>query len=231
MGLFDVFKNKKRNFGNLEDGIKTGYVNYYTKATNDYLNGNLQSSLNNIDKTIELSDVDDWKHYAFRANVYEDLKEYNKAIEDYKRAIHLSETNLGFVDVYAQYHQMGFCYFNIKNNKKAVENYTKALELKKQRSNSTSKPDLEGLDGGVLLGVPFKRIYNNRAEALKNLGQFQDAFDDCKRALNYDANYSNPYLTLAYIYSNLGNEEKAISMLQKSANLGNRTALRLLNEF
>ncbi len=231
MGLFDNFKNKKRNLSNWDDWKKTNYTVYYLKATDDYLNKNLQSALSNIDKTIKLSDVDDWKHYAFRANVYEDLKEYKSAIDDYKRAIFLSENNLGFIDIYAQYHQMGFCYLNLGNNKKAVENYTKALELKKQHPNSTSKPDLEGLDGGVLLGVPFKRIYNNRAEALKNLRQFQDAFDDCKKALNYDANYSNPYLTLAYIYSSLGNEKNAISMLQKSAKLGNRTALKLLNEF
>lgn len=230
MGLFDFFKNKKRSLANLNEGINSGYLEHYIKATNDYLNGNLKSALNNIDKTIELTDIDDWKHYAFRANVYEDLKQYSKAIEDYKRAIHISEKNLGFVDVYAQYHQIGYCYLSTNNDEKAIENFTKALELKKQHPNSHSKPDLEGLDGGVLLGVPFKRIYNNRAEAFRNTKRFENAINDCKRSLSYDENYSNPYLNLAYIYIELKNENTALAMLQKSASLGNRTAINLLKK-
>ena len=57
-----------------------------------------------------------WEYFAFRANCYEDLQEYKKAIENYEIAIELSEND---EDVYALYHQIGFCYLNLKNDLKA----------------------------------------------------------------------------------------------------------------
>ncbi len=230
MGLFDNFKrkkNEKRTFSNMQRGLDSGYLVYYTQATNDYLRGNLQESLNNINKTIEVSDINDWKHYAFRANVYEDLKKYEKAIIDYNLSIELANNE---VQIYALYHQVGFCYLNLGDNEKAVKNYTRALNLKKQHPNTKSNPDLEGLDGGVLLGVPIERIYNNRANALKNLGKLNEALDDCKKALSYNNQYSNTYLLLSQIFNLAGKENKAIDMLVQAANLGNTEAIRMLNK-
>lgn len=214
--FFDLFKNK--NFG---------YVTYFQTATNHYLNGNNQGALVNINTTIEKSDINDWQHYAFRANVYEDLQNYKQAIVDYEQAIEFASDD---IQVYALYHQIGFCYLNLGNNLKASEFYTYAIELKKQHPNSAQNQDLEGMDGGVMRGLPFKRMYNNRANALKNQNKLNEAIEDCKQALIYDQNYSNPYLLLSQIYSAAGHEQEAIKYLKISAQLGNKTAISMISQ-
>lgn len=218
--------SKRRTLSNIFKGIGTGYVVFYQTANNDYLNGNLQSALININKTIEKSDINDWKHFAFRANIHEELKNYQQAITDYKQAIEYSQTDN---DVYALYHQIGFCYLNLNNNQKALEFYTYSIDIKKQRDNSQYNPDQEGMDGGVMLGIPFKRMYNNRGNALLNLGNLNEALKDCETSIAYDKQYSNPYLLKAQIYSKAGQEQEALIYLKTSAQLGNNTAISMLS--
>ncbi|MDO4729552.1 MAG: tetratricopeptide repeat protein [Bacteroidota bacterium] len=199
----------------------------YHLATTSYNNQDYQGALAYIDRTIEKSDIDDWKHFAFKANVLEDLGRYKEAIENYTTAIDYAGND---IRVYAQYHQIGFCYMSLNNHQKAVEFYTFAIELKKKHPNSSFDEDLEGMDMGVMLGVEFKRMYNNRGNSLKNIGKLQDAFEDCKKALEYDVNYSNPYLLLSQIFSQVGQEDKALTFLKKSANLGNQNAQQMLRQ-
>ncbi|WP_111966940.1 tetratricopeptide repeat protein [Capnocytophaga canis] len=150
----------------------------------------------------------------------EDLGRYNEAIENYTKAIDYASDD---IRIYAQYHQIGFCYMSLNNHKKAIE-------LKKKHPNSPLNEDLEGMYMGVMLGVEFKRMYNNRGNSLKNIGRLQDAFEDCKKALEYDVNYSNPYLLLSQIFSQADQEDKALIFLKKSADLGNQNAQRMLRQ-
>lgn len=218
---------KKRTFLNMFTGLSSNYLTYYQSAINAYNNQNLPSALDSINKTIEKSDIKDWKHFAFRANVLEDLRKFNEAISNYEKAIELSGND---ISVYALYHQIAYCYLNISNNQKAVEFYNYAIDLKTNHPNNQSNEDIEGMDMGVLLGVPFKRMYSNRANALLNLGQLNESLEDCKKSISYDKNYSNPYFVLSTIYSKAGHEDKAIEYLKISAQLGNRNAQATLRE-
>ena len=218
---------KLSTLGKLFGGGIPKYVAYYSKAQQSYSAGQYQNSLELINKTIELSDIDDWKQYAFKANVLEDLKNYKGAIENYEKAI---DINFDDVNVYALYHQIGYCYLNLQDDQKASEFYGYAIELKSKHPNTEHNPDQEGMDLGVMLCVPFKRMYNNRANAYKNLGLLNEALEDCKKSLSYDKNYSNPYLMLSQIYSKAGQEEKAIEFLKVSAQLGNNSAISTLKQ-
>ncbi len=219
--------SKRRTFANLFGGLKTGYLIPYEKAIKDYQSKNLESALQNINVVIGKSDINDWKHYAFRANIFEDLGKYSDAIADYEKAIEFAEND---IYVYGLYHQIGFCYLNIGNNLKAVEFYSYAIYLKKEHPNLEHNTDQEGMDMGVLLGVPFKRLYNNRANAYLNIGKLNEAIDDCNKSLEHDINYSNPYLLLSQIFSKAGQESKAIDFLKKSAQLGNKNAILTLRQ-
>ena len=203
------------------------YLPYYSSAIEHYQSGQLQNALQLIDKTIELSDIQDWKQYAFKANVLEDLKKFKEAIENYETAIDMEEDD---VRVYALYHQIGFCYFNTANNNKAAEFYSYAIDLKKQHPNTQYNPDEEGMDMGVWLGLPFKRMYNNRALAYLNIERLEDSLQDCLSAINYDKNYSNPYLVMAAISNKEGREQQAIEILQFAAKLGNQNAIITLQK-
>lgn len=220
-----TMNTKKRTFLNLFGG--SNYLSFYNSAINAYKNQNLPSALENINKTIEKSDINDWKHFAFRANVYEDLRKFTDAISNYEKAIELSGND---INVYALYHQIAYCNLNIGNNQKAVEFYNYAIDLKNNHPNNQSNTDTEGMDMGVLLGIPFKRMYSNRANALLNLGQMNESLEDCKKSISYDKNYSNPYFILSTIYSKAGQEDKAIEFLKVSAQLGNRNAQATLRE-
>jgi len=218
---------KISDLGKLLGGGIPKYVVYYNLAQQSYSAGQYQNSLDLINKTIQLSDIDDWKQYAFKANVLEDLKDYKGAIENYEKAI---DINLDDVNVYALYHQIGYCYLNLADDQKASNFYSYAIELKTKHPNTEMNPDQEGMDLGVMLGVPFKRMYNNRANANKNLGKLNEAVEDCKKSLTYDKNYSNPYLMLSQIYSQAGQEQKAVEFLKISAQLGNNTAISTLRQ-
>lgn len=218
---------KTRTFSNMFKGISKGYLRYYYNAKSDFLKGNYSSALININKTIDNSDVNDWKHFAFKAKLLEDLRRYNEAIDEYQIAI---EYSINDINVYALYHQIGICYLFSGNNEKANDFYTYAIELKKQHCNSEFNLDIEGMDDGILLGLPFERLYNNRGNALKNLNKLNEALEDCNRALSYDNQYSNTYLLMSQIYNQAEHVNKSIEMLEISAQLGNQYAIKTLKQ-
>lgn len=203
------------------------YLYYYNAAQESYSNGNYLNGLAMINDAIELSDIDDWKQYAFKANILEDLQKYNEAIQQYELAIDISESD---VFVYALYHQIGVCYLSLGLNEKAVEFYTYAIELKKNHPNNGFNLDLEGMNSGTMMGIEFKKMYNNRGNALSNIGQLHQAFSDAKTSLSYDENYSNPYILISLICSKYGQEDKSVEFLQIAASLGNENAKRMLSQ-
>lgn len=225
---FDKKENTNtRTFGNMERGLSNGYLQDYKIAESAYLSGDLDKALSYINTTIHKSDISDWHHYAFRANVYEDQAKHTEAITDYNKAIELSNSELS---VYQLYHQIGFCYLTLGNNKKAEEFYTAAIEIKKKHPNTELNPDMEGMMGGVLMGLPFERLYNNRGNARKNLGKLQEGFEDCKKALEYNPNYSNPYLLAGQIQYQAGNIDEAVKLVNHSIKMGNQNGHKILKE-
>lgn len=203
------------------------YLVFYNSAIDSYNSGQVQNALNLIEKTIEHSDIDDWKHFAFKANVLEDLQKYGEAIKSYETAIDIEGDD---VRVYALYHQIGFCYFVTGDNPNAVKFYSLALDLKEQHPNSEFNPDQEGMDMGVMIGIAYKKIHNNRASAFLKLGKLDESFEDCMAAINLDKTYSNPYLTLADIYSKKGREQQGIELLKIAAQYGNKNAIITLQK-
>ena len=219
--------NNTRTFENMDRALKKGYLADYQIAENAYLAGDLNTALTYINATIRKSDISDWKQYAFRANVYEDQQKFTESITDYNKAVELSNSELS---VYQLYHQIGYCYLNLGNNKKAEEFYTAAIDIKKKHPNTELAPDLEGMMGGVLMGLPFERLYNNRGNARKNSGKLQEAFEDCKRALEYNPNYSNPYLLAGQIQHLTGNSEEAVRLVNQSIKMGNHSGHKILKD-
>lgn len=222
---------RRREFSSLNSLLSNGipdFLAFYTLAQTSYTNGNYSDALSFIDKTIRSSDIDDWKYYAFKANVLEDMSNFSQAITFYRKAIEIEGTD---VNVYALYHQIAFCYSSMFDYKNAIDFYTYAIELKKQHKNAPNNPDQEGMEMGVLLGVPFKRIYVNRGQAFFATNKYNESILDCETSLSYDKSYSNPYLLMAQIHSKIGNQEKAVELLIQSAQLGNQNAAHLIRQF
>ncbi|EWH14430.1 hypothetical protein KLA_03662 [Cellulophaga geojensis KL-A] len=225
-GIYKRGGRQLNELNSLLDNSLPEYVIYYSQAQKYYEIGNLNDAFNNINKAIELSDVDDWKQYAFKANVLEEAKHYEDAIKNYEIAIDINPND---VYVYALYHQIGWCYLNLKDDEKAVEFYTYAINLKKQHPNSEYNEDLEGIDNGVLLGKKFEQMYINRGNSLKNIGKLEDARQDCISAIKCNEQYSNPYLLLSQIFDLAGHKEESMKFLKHASDMGNQNATRIFN--
>lgn len=199
----------------------------FQKANDLYISGFYDKSLELINQILSLSKVNNWKYLAFKANVLEDLKKYQDAIANYSRAIEWSNNE---AQVYALFHQIGFCYLSLGSNSKAEDFYTTAINLKTKHPNTKFIPDIEGMDGGVMLGVKFARMYNNRGNARKNLKKFNEALLDCEMALKIDPYYANTYLLKGQIKYEQGKVDEAIQLIKKSSDLGHKSAINILNE-
>jgi len=198
----------------------------FKRATIAFLNNDVYNALIGINNCIEFRSKKKWEYFVFKACCLEYLQEFNKAIECYEIAIELIGPNK---NMYALYHQIGYCYFNLNKDHKAIEFYTNALQFKRG-IHTKKKEDFQDAIGDVLLSVSLQRIYYNRANSLKNRGNLNDAIKDCKKAISIDEHNSNPYLLLSTIYTLKRDKEKALEFLKIAVRQGNSLAQIKMNE-
>jgi tetratricopeptide (TPR) repeat protein len=138
--------------------------------------------------------------------VYGELRQWLKAIEEYKRAIKIKP------DYADAYRNLGNAYRETGRNNEAIETYKKALRI---------KPDYAEVDYN--LGITYGRlnlwekavaIYKealkikpNYAEAYCNLGvaysklrQYSEAIRACEQAIKIEPNYAMAHYDLGVIY-------------------------------
>lgn len=197
----------------------------YNKSLEAYVSGDHQSAYVLIDNLLSKVNKPEMKHFAFRANVLEDMNKHQEAIADYNKAIELAPAPH---NAYPFYHQIGFNYLSLRYNSEAENFYSKAIELKSIHPNTSSDPDIEAFDEGIMKGLPFARMYNNRGNARKNQLKIDEAMNDCRKAISYDKSYSNPYLLIGQLFEIKGDYSEAIKWVEKSVQLGNQSAHKIL---
>ena len=165
-----------------------------------------------------------------RGKLYNDLGEYEKALQDfsfvldlypnfsssyYNRAITyeaIGEYNRAILDLrrYLElepddasvFNRRGNIYLDrLKDYQAAINDYTKSIEL-----------DL------FELHIP----YRNRGVAYKNSGQYELAIVDFEKAIELDPTYLTSFNGLGLVYSQMGNKEKAIESFTKAIDGGMR---------
>jgi tetratricopeptide (TPR) repeat protein len=93
--------------------------------------------------------------YVNRGSAYKNLKQYDKAINDYNKAIELNPADAD------AYYDRGIIYYYLKQYNKAINDYSKAIEL---------KPN-------------FAYAYNNRGFTYLWLGKCEKAKSDFDKAI------------------------------------------------
>jgi serine/threonine protein kinase len=129
--------------------------------------------------------------YLNLGNAYKNLKEYEKAIIYYTKAITLNPNYT------SAYNNRGIAYKSLKEYEKAIIDYTKAIALD---SNYTS-------------------AYNNRGLAYDDLKEYKKAIIDYTKAIEIDSNYANAYNNRGVVYQNLKEYKKAIIDYTKAIKL------------
>ena len=129
--------------------------------------------------------------YIREGNAYSNNKEYEKALEAYKRAAGINSSQAG------AYLGCGNAHQRMGEYEKALEAYAKALELDPE----------------------YVYAYNGRGNAYKALGEYEKAVSDYDRVLELDPEYVHAYNGRGNTYQALGEYEKAVSDYDKALGL------------
>jgi tetratricopeptide (TPR) repeat protein len=129
-------------------------------------------------------------YYNKRGLAYERQEEYQKAIDEYNKAIELDPEYVN------PYYNLGNAYRDLKKYLKSIDNYTKAIELDPE----------------------FAWPYNNRGQVYERHEEYQKAIDDYTRAIEISPD-AKPYRNRANVYEKLEEYQKAIDDYTKAIEL------------
>ena len=181
-----------------------------------------QATTSSLDALKALS-LGDAKH-----NMGEDLM----AVPDYQRAI---EIDPNFAMAYAR---LGTVYNNLDQTELSEHNRQKAFELRDRASEreklyimSHYYADSGQLDKGITAYELYRQTYprdptpyNNLAVIYNLLGQFDNALENGKRALEIDPDMLNAYGQVAWAYAGLNRIEEARAILNTGIQRKGNTA-------
>lgn len=136
--------------------------------------------------------------YAYRADLYIEVKEYQKALADLDKAVQLKP------NFYFAYWRRGIAYTRLEAYDKAVEDLTQAIKINPK----------------------FTGAYCDRGDAYMRLGQTKLAFKDYEKAIQLSPNMTFPYNYRAMAYVQLENYKAALLDLNRvlSMNKNNHNA-------
>lgn len=139
-------------------------------------------------EAIELNPNNALAYYG-RAYAYDDLENYQMAIEDCTKAVQFDSPRL--VDAY---NNRGEAYRKSGNYPKAIQDYNKAIEF---------NPN-------------YFKAYNNRGIAYRNLKQYDQAIKDYNKALELNPHYYFAYNNRGWAYYCLKQYQKALKDFDKA---------------
>ncbi|MCM1154970.1 MAG: tetratricopeptide repeat protein [Roseburia sp.] len=176
---------------NLEDkGAAAGPVN---QSENDFkieIGKMVERTVVSEKKREESNQMTAWD-YKRQGDRHCGLKEYEKAVESYSRAIDMQPNIAQF------YKGRGYAYRNLGKYDEAVSDYNKAIELSPGYANA----------------------YNNRGFVYKSLKEYDRALSDYNRAIELEPELANPYNNRGFVYHDLGEYDKALSDYNKAIEL------------
>lgn len=145
--------------------------------------------------------------YNNRGYAQQQLGKIDLAVSDYKTACELKE-NAGCL------------------NFKSIKGYRpddvhELLEMSNKKFSENSWQEVEGLSNNILRFQPNNEVaLVNRAGAYAELGQLENALEDCNKAIGINPDFALAYHNRAYIYELMKNTDVAILGYETSCELG-----------
>jgi tetratricopeptide (TPR) repeat protein len=158
-------------------------------------NANHPSSVTYLSDAISLN-PENGLAYLNRGDAYYNLKQYDKAIEDYNKIIELDPENV------IAYGRRGDAYGRLKQYESAIMNYAKAIDLDSE----------------------YAPAYNNRANILFTTSQYEKAIEDYSKTIELDPGNDTVYSNRGLAYSGLEQYEKASADYNKAIELAPENA-------
>ena len=176
-------------------------------------------------------DADGWNTknlagaYNNRGNSYNELKQYERAIEDLNKAIEIEPEDA------EAYYNRGDSYNKLKQYERAIQDFDKAIGLKpdyaeayNNRGNSCDglkqyERAIEDFDKAIEL-KPDKEVltisYYNRGISYNGLKQYERAIADYDKAIELKPDYAEVYNNRGNSYNELKQYEHAIKNFEKT---------------
>jgi tetratricopeptide (TPR) repeat protein len=182
------YNNIGARHASLNQPIKA--IESFDKAIEAHLKQTSITIIHKTDKSITL-DPNYALPYINLGDVYASLKQYRKAIHNYKEAIGWVPENM------FAYYKMGLSYAKLKQHSKAIENFGKAIEL----------------------DPLYKHAYFNRGFAYSKLKQYTKAIQDYTKTIDLDPLTPFLYFCRGFAYSELKQYTQAIQDYTKAIEL------------
>jgi protein O-mannosyl-transferase len=164
--------------------------------------------------------------YYNRALVFYNTGKFDKAIQDYDKAIAWDPSWSGV------YYNRGLVYDKMGNLDKAIEDYDKAIALNPSWSqvyynrgivfDKMGKIDkaLENFDRAIALNPSDPNAYNNRGAVFYKMGKIDKALENFDRAIALNPSWPQVYYNRGMVFYNMGKFDKTIADFQKACDLG-----------
>ena len=200
-------------------------------STSSWVDNLLLSGQNQVNQTIESGGLfSNPNAESFLSNGLDKANQgdYEKAIEDYTRAIELQP------DYFFAYYNRGLAYFKLRNNQSAIADYTKAIGIKSNNANAyfnrglayfklgNNQSAIADYTKAIKLNDKYAYAYNNRGLAYFKLGNNQSAIADYTKAIEIDDRYAYAYNNRGIVHSKLGNNQDAIADYTKAIKLNDK---------
>jgi serine/threonine protein kinase/tetratricopeptide (TPR) repeat protein len=163
------------------------------------------------------------------------LRQYDKAIADYSRAIEVKGDNAD------AWYNRGLAHGHLRQYDRAIADYSRAIELKADFAEAWSergsaRQELRQYDKAIAdysraieLNSKDAITWNNRGNAYRKLGQDDKAIADYSRAIQLDRKYVTAWFNRGFAHLNLAEYDKAIADLEMAVKVGPDHA-RALND-
>ena len=171
---------------------------YYNLAVCQFLSGKINSALENVEKSIEITET--WKNYYLKGIL---MKKSNK--KGFKEIIKLFnkslEINTEFCD---NYYNKAIIFFNNKENKNALTNIQIAIE----KYDKTKKNSLENYD--------ISNFYYLQGLIYKKMESWEEAIKSFNKAIEIKKDYSECIYEIGSVYLEKKDYNRSIEYLDES---------------
>lgn len=165
---------------------------YFRNKASNLLDADmLIEALEAINKAMQMEHVD-WSLYLQRAQVYMEMRNYNKALLDYTSAIQLVPDNSNL------YEYRGSAFQIQGQVDKAIDDFSKAIELAKEN---------------------FAPLYSFRSHLYTESGNWDMAIDDLNKAIELVSDSFVYYFSRAKLFYRIAKTEKALNDLEMAYSL------------
>ncbi|MCF8304768.1 MAG: tetratricopeptide repeat protein, partial [Bacteroidales bacterium] len=174
--------------------------------------------------------------YNNRGQYHMKQENYRKAEQDFSQAL---EARSSYASAYLN---RGRARFEQEKYKSALGDLNKAIELNPSEAAYMERGLLKARLGYHQRAIKdFSTVLNRHpqsTQALNNLGlsygqleQYNKALEAFNRAISIDPNNAKAYGNRGTVYYKTGNQQKACSDWSRSANLGNKRARQILQQY